>query len=48
MLETLRSLVGGDQRAEVVRECRDCGTVVGNAERCPSCESNDIARFEIE
>jgi predicted Zn-ribbon and HTH transcriptional regulator len=48
MLETLWSLVGGDQRAEVVRECRDCGTVVGTAGRCPNCDSGDIVRYEID
>jgi rubrerythrin len=48
MFETLWSLVGKQARTEVVRECRDCGTVVGTAERCPSCESGDIARYEID
>jgi len=47
MLEKLRSMVGRE-RTEVVRECRDCGTVVGSAERCPNCESSAIARYEIE
>lgn len=48
MFETLWSLVGNGQREAVVRECRDCGTVVGSSERCPSCESADIVRYEIE
>jgi rubrerythrin len=48
MLDRLRSLVGGGQRAKVVRECRDCGTVVDRSDSCPSCGSDDIARFEIE
>jgi len=48
MFETLRSIVGRGQRAEVIRECRDCGTVVDHSERCPSCDSVDIARYEIE
>ena len=48
MFETLRSILWGRSHAKVVCECRNCGTVVDADERCPSCDSEEIARFEIE
>lgn len=48
MIELLRSFVSGATTAEVVRECRNCGTVVeAEASRCSNCESTDIVRYEI-
>lgn len=48
MFETLRTIVGRGQRAEVLRECRNCGTSVDSADRCPDCDSGDIVRYEID
>ena len=47
MFKTLRSILW-DRTRKVVCECRNCGTVVDAGERCPSCDSEEIARFEIE
>lgn len=34
---------------EVVYECRQCGTVVDEADQeCSACESNDIVIYELE
>ncbi len=49
MMELLRSFVSGGGTSEVIRECRDCGTVVDEeATSCSHCDSTDIVRYEIE
>lgn len=49
MIEFLRTFVAGGRTSEVIHECRDCGTVVGeDVTCCSNCESTDIARYEIE
>jgi uncharacterized OB-fold protein len=35
-------------RADIVSECRRCGTTVApDADSCPECEGGDIARYRI-
>jgi rubrerythrin len=43
----LLAYVGTDERG-VHRECRNCGTAVGDdIEQCPVCDSDEIARLEL-
>ena len=49
MIELLRSLVGGERAGEVIYECRNCGTILdADEEKCPQCDSTDVAHYEIE
>lgn len=48
MRRLLELLVGGRRRAETVVECRHCGaSVPERADRCPECDSESIATYEI-
>lgn len=43
-----RAAVGGTAPREL-HECRRCGTAVeGGAERCPRCESTEIATYILQ
>ncbi|MFC7006471.1 hypothetical protein [Halalkalicoccus salilacus] len=46
VIDTVRAyLVGSDP---VVSECRRCGTSVENdTQRCPRCDSREIARYNV-
>jgi RNA polymerase subunit RPABC4/transcription elongation factor Spt4 len=39
----------GGRTAEVIHECRNCGTAVETSEpTCGACGSSNVARYEIE
>lgn len=43
----IREAIGGPASGEF-QECRRCGTAVeGSAERCPRCESTEIATYSL-
>ena len=49
MIERLRSYVLGGRPTKVIHECRHCGTGVPTGETdCPTCESGELVRYEIE
>lgn len=41
------SLLVGGGGSQVIHECRECGTSVGSDDRCPACDSSNIARYEL-
>ncbi|CAP69677.1 MULTISPECIES: hypothetical protein [Halobacterium] len=49
VLNRLRALV--DTQPGLVRECRDCGTTLGedsdDATVCPTCGSSEIATYDL-
>lgn len=46
LLSTLRRAVEGESPA--LWECRNCGkTLSEDAEECPSCGAEDVARYEF-
>jgi len=46
VIERLRTFV--DCGPETLRECRNCGTAVGEeATACPCCGSSEIATYEL-
>jgi len=48
MIRTIKQLIGTPDRADVVFECRDCGTSLGTeADRCSECGSDGVARYEL-
>lgn len=47
MRRLVREAIGGPVPGEF-HECRRCGTAVeGSAERCPRCESTEIATYSL-
>ena len=46
VIDTVRAYLGGSE--SVVSECRRCGTSVENdTQRCPRCDSMEIARYDV-
>ncbi len=49
MIETVNRLLFRHHDADVVYECRECGTSVDSVDaECPSCGRTDVATFVTE
>lgn len=48
MIRAIKQLIGTPERADVLFECRDCGTSLGTeSEHCPECGSDGVVRYEL-
>lgn len=41
------SLLASGGGTTVIHECRECGTNVESGDRCPACDSSNVARYEL-